>query len=230
MTRPAATPGADRYTAPMSSGSSGSPASHSARGAGPGHGATGLLVVLSGPSGVGKSTLARSLRERFGAIFSVSATTRARTAQDVEGADYLFVDEPRFRAMIAEGAFLEHAQVFGRHWYGTPRTPVEAALAEGRIVLLDVDVQGGLQVRRALPDALLVFIEPPDEATLLARLRARARDDEEAIARRFSEARREMETAHASGAYDLFIVNDDLARARAELAAAVERRLAARRG
>lgn len=171
---------------------------------------SGLLVVISGPSGVGKTTIVRSVRDRVDAVFSVSATTRPKTDQDRDGQDYQFLGEAEFRAMVEDGAFLEYAQVFGKHWYGTPRGPVDAALAAGRIVLLEIDVQGALQVRENLPNALLMFILPPDEATLLERLRSRGRDDEEAIARRFAEARREIELARTSTAYDAFVVNRDL--------------------
>lgn len=173
----------------------------------------GLLVVISGPSGAGKTTIARAVEQRLGAIFSVSATTRPRTSADVEGRDYYFLTEQEFQRRVDAGEMLEYARVFGRNWYGTPRAPVETALAQGRLVILEIDVQGGLQVRRAMPGALLIFIEPPSEEDLLWRLRARGRDDEAAIQRRFAEARREIETARASGAYDHFIVNDDLTRA-----------------
>ncbi|MBT8487161.1 MAG: guanylate kinase, partial [Phycisphaerae bacterium] len=110
--------------------------------------------------------------------------------------------------------------------YGTPRRPVVEALAAGRLVILEIDVQGALQVKQGAPDAFMVFIEPPDEETLLARLRARGRDDEDAIARRFAEARSEIALARESGRYDVFIVNDDLERAQRDTCA----RIAERRG
>ena len=128
--------------------------------------APGLLAVISGPSGVGKTTIVHAVRERLGALFSVSATTRPKSAQERDGVDYLFLDEPRFKRMIEDDEFLEHAHVFGRHWYGTPRGPVDEALAEGKLVLLDIDVQGALQVRERAPDAFLAFVLPPDEDTL----------------------------------------------------------------
>lgn len=170
----------------------------------------GLLLVLSGPSGVGKTTITRRLKARFDGVFSISATTRAPGPGETDGVDYHFVTPERFERDLARGRFLEHAQVFGRHWYGTPRGPVEACLDEGRLVMLDIDVQGALQVRASMPDALLVFILPPSDEELLRRLRDRGRDDEDAIARRYAEAQREVAVARSSGAYDAFIVNAEL--------------------
>jgi len=193
---------------------------------GPGGGPRGLLLVISGPSGVGKTTIARRLVDRFGGRFSVSATTRSRRPGEVDGVDYHFVDEDRFGAMIERGELLEHARVFDRHWYGTPRGPVEQELATGRLIVLDIDVQGALQVRSSLPGACMVFIEPPSPAALLERLRARGREDEQDILRRHAEATSEMDRARACGAYDAFIVNDDLDRATEEAIDLVERRLA----
>jgi len=185
----------------------------------------GLLLVVSGPSGVGKTTMTRRIQARFDAVFSVSATTRPPGPGEVDGRDYHFVEEATFRDDLAHGRFLEHAQVFGRHWYGTPRDPVERDLAAGRVVLLDIDVQGALQVRAAMPEAMLAFVLPPSSDELLRRLRDRARDDEEAIQRRFSEAQREIAIAQSCGAYDEFVVNDDLEMAVKQLEGAIERRL-----
>ncbi|MCA9286108.1 MAG: guanylate kinase [Phycisphaerales bacterium] len=197
-------------------------ASSSSDGSTPG----GLLLVISGPSGVGKTTITRELQRRFDAVFSVSATTRPKAPSEVEGVDYFFIDEARFDRDVEAGRFLEHARVFGRHCYGTPREPVERHLHEGRLVMLDIDVQGALQVRQAMPSAFMVFILPPSESELLRRLRDRGRDDEEAIQRRFAEAKREIETARVSSAYDEFVVNDHLDRAVERVVALVEERRA----
>lgn len=184
----------------------------------------GILLVISGPSGVGKTTITRELQRRYDAVFSVSATTRPRAADEVDGRDYFFVSEEAFETDVQQGKFLEYAKVFGRYCYGTPREPVERFLREGRLVILDIDVQGALQVRRSMPDAFMIFILPPSERELLRRLRDRARDDEEAIARRFQEARSEIETAQASNAYDAFVVNDDLENALLRISDLLEER------
>jgi len=115
--------------------------------------------------------------------------------------------------MKGEDAFLEHAEVFGRHAYGTPREPVERALHEGELILLDIDVQGATQVRKHMPSAYMIFILPPNDDELRRRLETRGREDEEAIVRRFAEARREIELATSRTLYDAFIVNDNLDRA-----------------
>lgn len=173
----------------------------------------GLLVIISGPSGVGKTTITRAVERSFpDSVFSVSATTRPKTAADVEGVDYHFVDEPTFLRMIDQDAFLEHVELFGKR-YGTPRAWVQEQLARGRLVILEIDVVGAIKVRSAIPDAFCLFVLPPDMDTLLQRLRDRKREPEEVIERRFTEARREIEQARASGVYDAFIVNDQLERA-----------------
>ena len=177
------------------------------------HGSPGLLLVISGPSGSGKTTIARAVEERLGATFSVSATTRPPSDSEQRGRDYEFLSEEEFQELVDRGAFLEHAQVYGRHRYGTPREQVERHLAQGRVVILDIDVQGALQVRRSMPDAILVFILPPSDDALEQRLRDRGRDAETSIQRRLAEARREIEVGLHSGVYDAQIVNDHLDRA-----------------
>jgi guanylate kinase len=172
--------------------------------------AKGLLLVVSGPSGVGKTTIVHEVIRRLGGEFSISATTRARTERERDGVDYHFVDQATFQRWIDEGRFLEYAQVFGRSWYGTLRDQVEQALGEGKLIVLDIDVQGARDVKMRLPAALGVFVLPPSEETLLKRLRARGREDEIAIERRFAEAQKEILFAKSSGVYDAFLVNDDL--------------------
>jgi len=171
-------------------------------------GTSGLLIFISGPSGVGKSTVCRRLTGALPAEFAVSATTRAGKPQDAYGKKYLFIEEPEFRRRLEAGEFLEYAYVFG-NWYGTLREPVEDALAEGRIILLEIDVQGAIQVHKLFPAAMGVFILPPSEEDLLSRLRKRGRDDEAEILKRFTEAQQEIRTAQTAEIYDLMVVNED---------------------
>jgi guanylate kinase len=185
----------------------------------------GLLLVIAGPSGVGKSTIVHGLMREFNAAFSVSATTRAPSPGERDGIDYFFIDRPTFQRWIDEDRFLEHAQVFGRDWYGTPRDAVQRQLDDGRIVILDIDVQGAENVRRAMPGMLGIFILPPDEGELLRRLRARGREDETAIQRRFAESRSEIARAKAGTTFDAFVVNDDLVHCTEAVAAIVRSRL-----
>ncbi len=173
-------------------------------------GKNGLLLVVSGPSGVGKTTIVHEVIRRLGGEFSVSATTRERSGRERDGVDYHFVNEETFQQWINEGRFLEHAQVFGRSWYGTLRNQVEDALAQGSLIVLDIDVQGARDVKRAMPSAFSLFVLPPDETALLKRLHARGREDEAAIDRRFAEAKKEIEFAKTSDVYDAFVINDDL--------------------
>jgi guanylate kinase len=170
----------------------------------------GMLLVISGPSGVGKTTVTRGVERSIpDAVFSVSATTRAKTAADVEGVDYHFVTDAEFERMKAAGEFLECAGIYGKK-YGTPRAWVEEQLRRGRLVILEIDVQGARQVKEAIFEAFCIFILPPDEATLLQRLRDRKRDDDAAIHRRFAAAQQEIAMARTCGVYDHFLVNKDL--------------------
>lgn len=194
----------------------------------------GMLVIVSGPSGVGKTTITRGLERRIGdAVFSVSWTTRARTEKDTEGVDYHFATAEEFDALAREDGFLETADIYGKR-YGTPRRWVEEQLRRGRVVILEIDVEGAKQVKDRMPEAYAMFILPPDEGELLGRLRARKREGEEQIQKRFGEAQREMSEARACGVYDRFIVNQDLERAINEAVGSVEderaRRRAARAG
>jgi guanylate kinase len=179
----------------------------------------GLMLVLSSPSGAGKSTLSRRvLQSDPNVAMSVSATTRAKRPNEIEGKDYFFVTPEKFEAMVKDGAFLEHATVFGNR-YGTPWKPVEALLQEGRDVLFDIDWQGAQQLsQKARDDLVRVFILPPSRDELERRLRARAEDSPEVVARRMAEASNEISRWSE---YDYVIVNDDVQKAQAQLEAIV---------
>jgi len=177
----------------------------------------GLMLVLSSPSGAGKTTLSRMLIERVPSLrMSVSVTTRAKRPGEVEGRDYFFVDEARFKAMAQGDDLLEWAEVFN-HRYGTPRAAVEAALAKGEDVLFDIDWQGTQKLReKAGKDVVSVFILPPTAADLEKRLHTRAQDSDEVIRTRMSRAAHEM--SHWAE-YDYVVINHDVEAAFAEVAA-----------
>src|ERR1700679_723091 len=168
----------------------------------------GLMLVLSSPSGAGKTTLSRKLLDIDGSItMSVSATTRAPRIGEQEGKDYFFVSPSMFAQMADGGAFLEHALVFGHH-YGTPKEPVMLALARGRDVLFDIDWQGTQQLRQQAGDDLVsIFVLPPSHEELERRLRVRAQDAEDVVARRMARASNEI--SHWAE-YDYVVINDDL--------------------
>jgi guanylate kinase len=176
----------------------------------------GLLIVLCGPSGVGKSTISRMLAERLNVSYTVSATTRAKTDKDDDGKTYDYIGQNEFFKRLDTDQFLEYAQVYG-HYYGTPKHPALDYLAAGRDVLLEIDVQGALQVRYQYPDALMLFILPPDGGTLQQRLVTRGRDTAEDVSKRYRAARREIHMAKGSRAFDFMVFNDDLDRAVAEI-------------
>lgn len=179
-------------------------------------GRRGLLIILSSPSGAGKSTLSRRLLEFDQEVrFSISATTRPPRPGEQEGREYFFRSRREFEAMVASGDMLEHAEVFG-HLYGTPRAPVEAAIAAGHDVLFDVDWQGGQQIRNSsLRDAVVsVFILPPSIPELENRLRGRGQDSEAVVADRMAKSRDEI--SHWAE-YDFVLINRNLAECEAEL-------------
>ena len=175
-----------------------------------------LVLIVSGPSGSGKSTLVEKILEVPGTLLSVSCTTRSPRKTESDGKWYNFVTEGEFQQMVERGEFLEYAQVFGKNWYGTPRKWLEEAQAKKKDLVLEIDVQGALQVKRKLPGAVAVFVLPPSRAELERRIRARGQDSEDEIHRRLERARQEMLNYSS---YDFAIINDDLERAGREVQA-----------
>jgi guanylate kinase len=180
----------------------------------------GFIMVLSSPSGAGKTTLTRMLLESDPSLsLSISVTTRPRRPNEVDGVHYHFIDHARFDAMVAAGDLLEHASVFGNH-YGTPRGPVEASLAAGRDIVSDLDWQGTQQLSQTIPqDLVKVFILPPSVGELERRLKARNEDSAEVVAKRMDKAIDEM--SHWAE-YDYIIINSELDQSLAKLEAIVE--------
>jgi guanylate kinase len=172
----------------------------------------GLLLVLVGPSGVGKSSIANLLTAKTKVWYTVSVTTRDRAAQDDLGKTYEHIDKTEFYRRLDNDEYLEYAQVYG-NYYATPKHPTIDLLTEGKDVLLEIDVQGALQIRDAFPKAVLIFILPPDQQTLLRRLTDRGRDAPEDIQKRFRAARREIAMARGSHAFDYMVINDQLSSA-----------------
>jgi len=188
----------------------------------------GRLFVIAAPSGAGKTSLVRALVERHPSLrFSISYTTRAMRPNETHGHDYFFVSKDEFEAMVRRGEFLEHARVFD-NYYGTARAQVEASLAAGQDLILEIDWQGTQQIRRALPECRSVFILPPSRDELERRLRGRGTDAEDVIQRRLRDAATDM--THWSE-FDYVVVNDDFERALGDLHAIVHGRgNASRRG
>jgi guanylate kinase len=183
---------------------------------------TARLTVLSGPSGVGKDSVIELIRARSPWVWlSVSCTTRPRRPYEVDGMHYHFVDRAEFRDMIARGELLEWAE-FAGNLYGTPRRPVERAIALGDPALLKIDLQGARQVRRAMPAARLVFLAPPSFDELARRLTGRGTEDAATIARRLAHAREEMA---AEAEFDVTVVNDSVDHAAEELVSLLGSRL-----
>lgn len=171
---------------------------------------TGKLIVLTGPSGVGKGTLLRSLMERHPELYlSISATTRSPRFGEVEGKDYYFLSRSAFERMIANGEFLEWAE-FAGNFYGTPRTAVEEQISQGQWVIVEIELEGARLVRNVFPEALRIFILPPSLVELEYRIRSRGTETEDAIARRLNRAETEI---NAATEFDIQIVNDDFDKA-----------------
>ncbi len=177
----------------------------------------GMMLVISGPSGVGKGTLAKRLMEEKGFAFSVSCTTRAPRPMEVEGKDYYFITEEEFARKEKAGEFLETALVH-KHHYGTPLAPAREAIVAGRDLLLDIDPQGGMLVMQKVPEAVTVFLLPPSWEELEERLRRRGTESEEQIQRRLHNAKREVDYLPH---YRYVLVNDELDSAYETLAAIV---------
>jgi guanylate kinase len=177
-----------------------------------------LVLIVSGPSGSGKSTLVEKILELPGTMLSVSCTTRAPRKTEINGKWYNFVTESEFQQMAERGDFLEYAQVFGKNWYGTPKKWLDRAQGEGKELVLEIDVQGALQVKQKLPSAVAIFVLPPSRAELERRIRARGQDSEDEIGRRLERARQEMLNYSS---YDFAVINDDLRRATEDVQAIV---------
>jgi guanylate kinase len=175
-----------------------------------------LVLIVSGPSGSGKSTLVEKILELPGTMLSISCTTRQPRKTESDGRWYNFVTESEFQQMVARGDFLEYAQVFGKNWYGTPRKSIDEALALKKDLVLEIDVQGALQVKHKLPGAVAIFVLPPSRKELEVRIRKRGLDSEDEIARRLERARQEMLNYSS---YDFAVINDDLERAGKEVQA-----------
>lgn len=179
---------------------------------------SGKLIVLTGPSGVGKGTLLRSLLQRHRDLYlSISVTTRAPRPGEINGKDYFFVDRPTFDRMVANGELLEWAE-FAGNCYGTPRIPVEEQIQQGRWVILEIELEGARQICQTFPDAMRIFILPPSLPELECRIRSRGQDSEDAILRRLQRAHTEIDAARE---FDIQIVNDDLEKALSRIEAAL---------
>jgi guanylate kinase len=176
---------------------------------------TNQLIVLAGPTAVGKGTVVKYILEHYPNVhLSVSATTRAPRPGEVEGESYYFLTHEQFDAMIAAGDMLEYAVVHGQNKYGTPKQPVVAALAAGRQVILEIDIQGARQVKKAWPEAKLVFIAPPSWDELVSRLKGRGTETAEEQARRLETAKLELS---AQDEFDYVVINDEVARCASEV-------------
>ncbi|MHC4751049.1 MAG: guanylate kinase [Planctomycetota bacterium] len=180
----------------------------------------GKIVIVSGPSGVGKSTICEEVIKRLDDVYlSVSVTTRPRSEAEVDGQDYWFISEKEFQERINKGLLLEHAEVFG-HFYGTPKDKVDEALQAGKVAILEIDVQGAKQASAIFPDAIMIFILPPSAKTLKERIDRRGRGAAEAVEERLGEASAEI--AAAWQYYEHLVINEDLEQAVSECVQIIE--------
>lgn len=180
---------------------------------------SGLLIVVSGPSGAGKGTICDALRKRFPKIhYSISMTTRDPRLGEVDGVNYYFTNNSHFEELLEQDAFLEHAKVYD-HYYGTPKEYVYNMLQEGNHIMLEIDIQGAMQVKEKYPQCVLIYIVPPSKAVLEARLRGRHTDSDEVIAGRLAKASAELEWIPK---YDYLIINDELDTAVEEASAVLQ--------
>lgn len=179
----------------------------------------GKLIVVSGPSGVGKGTIAAQVVEQSAAILSVSATTREPGKGEQNGVNYWFISREEFEERIKKGLFLEYADVFG-NYYGTMKDKTALLLNDGKTVILEIDVQGGMQVKKTYPDTVMIFILPPNMGELERRIRSRGRDSDETIKVRLAKAEKEIAIGKAN--YEYFVVNDNLDAAVAEVLRIIE--------
>lgn len=168
------------------------------------------LLVLAGPTAVGKGTVARYIvKNHPDVMLSVSATTRSPRPDEIDGVDYFFLTDTQFDKLIADGQMLEFAVVHGKHRYGTPKAPVEQALSQGGMVLLEIDIQGARQVKLAMPEATTVFLAPPSWDELVARLQGRGTESAQEQLRRLETAKQELA---AQDEFDRVIINDEVAK------------------
>jgi guanylate kinase len=182
-----------------------------------------IVIIISGPSGVGKSTICRELMQRLPrAYLSVSVTTRDKGKNETDGKDYWFISREEFDRRVKEDLLLEYADVFG-NCYGTPRDKVDQALALGKSVILEIDVQGARQVKEKRPDALTIFILPPTQGHLARRIGGRGRDNEATVQKRLAMAENEIEQAKKF--YEYMVVNDDLQDAVDEIMRIINKRI-----